>query len=109
MTKAIIKPSLAANYEAERAKGALCYPYYAQPKIDGVRVLVTLSEGEVVLYSRPRLSLIPDKDQVTWDVYEHGDEDVVDYWFECDNCGCSYSPRKLDEMLKTGALKFVDE
>lgn len=64
---------------------------------------------EVVLYSRPRLSLIPDKDQVTWDVYEHGDEDVVDYWFECDNCGCSYSPRKLDEMLKTGALKIVDE
>ena len=52
MTKAIIKPSLAANYEAERAKGALCFPYYAQPKIDGVRVLVTLSEGEVVLYSR---------------------------------------------------------
>lgn len=64
---------------------------------------------EVLLCGRPRLSLTPDKKQVTWEIYEHGDEDVVDYWFECDNCGCRYSPRKLDEMLKTGSLKIVDE
>ena len=52
MTDNLIKPSLAANYEAERAKGALCFPYYCQPKIDGVRVLVTLTDGVVTLLSR---------------------------------------------------------
>ena len=64
---------------------------------------------EVVLYSRPKLSLLPDKEQVTWEVYGHYSEDVGDFWFECDNCGYSYTPRELDEMLKTGALKFTDE
>ena len=48
----MIRAALAADYKAERAKGSLCYPYYAQPKIDGVRVLVTLIDGKATLLSR---------------------------------------------------------
>lgn len=48
----MIRAALAADYQAERAKGSLCYPYYAQPKIDGVRVLVTLIDGKATLLSR---------------------------------------------------------
>ena len=52
MIKVAIRPALAASYDQERAKGSLRYPYYAQPKIDGVRVLAAMVEGEVRLYSR---------------------------------------------------------
>ena len=52
MSNSFIRPALAVDYQTERANGSLCFPLLAQPKIDGVRVLVTLSEGEVVLYSR---------------------------------------------------------
>lgn len=52
MATELIKPALAADYTKERAKGSLRYPYYAQPKIDGVRVLAAMAEGEVRLYSR---------------------------------------------------------
>lgn len=48
----MIKPCLATNYEKERAICSLRFPYYCQPKIDGIRVLATLAEGEVKLYSR---------------------------------------------------------
>ena len=52
MSKGAIRPALAASYETERANGSLCFPYYCQPKIDGVRVIVTLIEGKATLLSR---------------------------------------------------------
>lgn len=48
----MIRAALAADYLAESAKGTLCFPYYAQPKIDGIRVLVAYEDGVVSFYSR---------------------------------------------------------
>lgn len=48
----MIKPCLAVEYEKERDKNALRFPYYAQPKMDGIRVLISFSDGRVKLTSR---------------------------------------------------------
>ena len=48
----MIRAALAADYSKERDNGTLRYPYYAQPKIDGIRVLVTLIDGKATLLSR---------------------------------------------------------
>lgn len=48
----MIRAALAADYNKERDNGTLRYPYYAQPKIDGIRVLVSLIDGKATLLSR---------------------------------------------------------
>ena len=62
----ILKPMLALEYKKEKEKGKLKFPVWAQPKLDGVRCLIYMKQGELVFQSRqntiydPIEHLVPD-------------------------------------------------
>ena len=48
----ILKPMLALEYKKEKEKGKLRFPVWVQPKLDGVRCLIYMKNGELVFQSR---------------------------------------------------------